>query len=812
MPRDSPLSLSLPRGVGLLRKTRLALLAITLILIASAIGLSRIILVRQDDPVVAARSQLIWVITQTSVDTARLEAAIGNDAIVGSVATRAQVELWLDVVSHRYKLLHEGDTWVFIRTSAEMVSIVNGLGDAIRSAAPLVTSLNLPGTHERLMQPFLKINRSVARLSSLAYDLNTELKITEAARLSQLHWLFSGVLTMLIASSLVMLWLLNVDNRFLKAASISMERIVSKLRRSESELRKANTALVHRDAELRDSNTHFQAALTNMSQALCMVDARGELIVCNARFTEMFHLSRHAIYAGQKFSDVNTAIEDAGSFSQASFSVFSSEQQALIRNQRSGSFSHDDTNGRALSVVMQVMPDLGWVATFEEITERRRAEARISYLAHHDALTGLPNRIAFKERLSLLVARLRAAGSGFSVLCLDLDHFKAVNDTLGHPAGDRLLELVASRLGNCLREDDLIARLGGDEFAILQYSDDAAQAAGLAERIVHLLGQPYDLYGQQVSISVSVGIAVSTGDLANSDEVFKQADTALYDAKSRGRACFSHYDQEMSTRLQMRHETELDLRLALTAGEMEIFYQPIIDVDTGDHLGFEALLRWRHPRRGMISPAEFIPIAEDLVIIGELGRWVLETACLEAQTWPSPLRVSVNLSPLQFKDTEVALVVARALSLSGLAADRLELEVTESVLLLESDSVVATLHEIRGTGVHITLDDFGTGYASLSYLRSFPFEKVKIDQSFVHLIDSRPDCRTIVNAISSLARELGMRTTAEGVETKAQLDQVRNAGCNEVQGYLYSRPMPAADVAGYLAATVVGKAGLLEAA
>ena len=803
---------SIPLGGGLLRTTRLALLVVTLTLIVGAIGLSRMILVRQDDPVVAARSQLIWVITQASVDTARLEAAIGYDAITRTLASRAQVGLWLDLVAHRSTLLHEGDTWVFVKPSAEMVSIVDQFAETIRSAEPLMSSLDLPSGHERLMRPFLRINRSVARLSSLAYDLNTELKLREAAALSQLHWLFSGVLCMLIVSSLVMLWLLNADNRYLKSASISMAQLVSKLRHSESELKDVNVALVLRDRELHDSNTHLEAALTNMSQALCMVNACGELIVCNARFREMFRLDDHAVYPGQEFSDVNAAIERAGSFSGSSFSLFCGEQAALLRSNRSGSFSHEDINGRALSVVVQVMPDLGWVATIEEITERRRAEARISYLAHHDALTGLPNRIAFRERLNLLVARLRGGGPGFSVLCLDLDHFKAVNDTLGHPAGDRLLELVADRLGNCLREDDLIARLGGDEFAILQYSDDLTQAAALAERIINILGEPYDLYGQRVAISVSIGISVSAHDLTNSDEVFRQADTALYDAKSRGRACFSHFDQAMSVKLQIRRETELDLRLALSAGQLEVHYQPIVDVDTSHHLGFEALLRWRHPRRGIISPGEFIPIAEDLLIIGELGRWVLETACLDAKKWPSPLRVSVNLSPLQFKDNDVALVVARALKLSGLAADRLELEVTESVLLLESDAVVATLHEIRGTGVHITLDDFGTGYASLSYLRSFPFEKVKIDQSFVHLIDSRPDCRTIVNAISSLARELGMRTTAEGVETEAQLDQVRNAGCNEVQGYFYGRPMPAVEVASYLAAVTAGNVTAMHAA
>ena len=502
--------------------------------------------------------------------------------------------------------------------------------------------------------------------------------------------------------------------------------------------------------------------------------------------------------AGQFFSSVVEAIGEAGSFSQSSFGVFCSEQQALVRRRSSGSFSHEDANGRVLSVVLQTMPDLGWVATFEEITDRRRAEARITYLAHHDALTGLANRITFKERLEVLAARSGPGEPPFAVLCLDLDHFKTVNDTLGHPAGDRLLELVASRLTNCVRECDLVARLGGDEFAVLHTIDGAMQVGDLATRIIDVLGQPYELHGQRAIISASIGIATSDARDVDSAQLFLHADTALYDAKAQGRARFSHFDHEMSARLILRRQTEMDLRDALSLGQIEVFYQPIVDAVTGVHLGFEALLRWCHPERGMIPPGEFIAIAEDLSLIGELGRWILNRACLDARSWPGSLRVSVNLSPLQFRDTDVASVVASALADSGLAAERLELEVTESVLLLESESILAALHRVRAMGVHITLDDFGTGYSSLSYLRSFPFEKVKIDQSFVRLIDSRPDCRTIVNAISSLARELGMRTTAEGVETPSQLEQVRTAGCNEVQGYLYSKPMPAGSVVDYL--------------
>ena len=798
---------------GRVRKlSRLTLFGVTFALIAAAIYLSTLIAAQQGDRDAAARPQLTWMITQASVDVARLQATIGNDAIESTDASRAQVQLWLDIVAHRSTLLHEGEAWQFIKSDPEMVDAIDRLRDAAAAAQPLVAQLDAPGTRRHLIQMFQQLNRGLGRLSSTAFQRNTDLKSDEVAKLNRLHWMFSSVLSMLIASSLVMVWFVTSDNRLLKSVSAKMQLLVLELRRAGSELSAANHTLTDRDRELREHNAHFDAALTNMSQALCMVNSAQELIVCNVRFREMFDLEADAVRPGRTFGQVTESIEAAGSFSHASFEVFCAEQQALIHTRQSGSFSHEDANGRALSVVLQVMPDLGWVATFEEVTERRRAEARISYLAHHDALTGLPNRVTFRERLDLLLARLRSGESGFAVLCLDLDHFKAVNDTLGHPAGDRLLELVASRLQNCVRDDDLVARLGGDEFAVLQQSDNAQQAGALAERIIQLLGQPYELYGQRAVISVSVGIATSTSVTVEPDQVFQDADTALYDAKSQGRACYSHFDPVMNAKLQLRRETETDLREALALGQIEAYYQPIVDAGTAAQLGFEALLRWHHPRRGMISPGEFIPVAEDLAIIGELGQWILNRACEDAQSWPAPLRVSVNLSPLQFKDKDVAAVVARALALSGLAPDRLELEVTESVLMLESESIVATLHEIRRMGVHITLDDFGTGYSSLSYLRSFPFEKVKIDQSFVRMMDLRPDCRTIVNAISSLARELGMRTTAEGVETQSQLDLVRSAGCNEIQGYLYSRPMPARDVAGYLSAEQPHRGMKLQAA
>jgi diguanylate cyclase (GGDEF)-like protein/PAS domain S-box-containing protein len=432
-----------------------------------------------------------------------------------------------------------------------------------------------------------------------------------------------------------------------------------------------------------------------------------------------------------------------------------------------------------------------------DVTARKQAEARIAYMAHHDALTGLPNRVLFHERLDEALARVRRVGGtpGLAVHCLDLDHFKSVNDTLGHPVGDLLLKAVAERLGRCVGEEALVARLGGDEFAIIQPIAAGPNAAGeLASRLIAVVGAPYDVQGHEVVIGASIGIALAPADGDAADMLMRNADMALYRAKGEGRGTSHFFEPEMDRRIQARRALELDLRKAFVNGEFELFYQPLVNLGSNAVTAFEALLRWRHPERGMISPMDFIPLAEEIGLIVPLGEWVLRQACKQAAAWPGEIKVAVNLSPAQFRSRGVVQAVLSALAHARLAPQRLELEITESVLLGETDANLATLHRLREIGARISMDDFGTGYSSLSYLRSFPFDKIKIDRSFVRELAERPDCVAIVRAVAGLGASLGIATTAEGVETREQLDRLRREGCTEVQGFLIGPPRPADEI------------------
>lgn len=434
--------------------------------------------------------------------------------------------------------------------------------------------------------------------------------------------------------------------------------------------------------------------------------------------------------------------------------------------------------------------------------ELRAQNAHITFLAHHDALTGLPNRVMFNDRLMEALEAHRQ-GAGFALLCLDLDRFKEVNDALGHPVGDALLRAVATRLRSCVRDGDVVARLGGDEFAILQHGAKFPELAQtLAARVVQELSAPFDLDGHSAVIGTSIGIAIVNRDLSSADTLLRSADLALYRAKADGRGTFCFFEPKMNEKVQARRAIEIDLRLALERDELEVFYQPLFNLSAGHVGGFEALVRWRHPERGLVSPAQFIPIAEELGLIVPLGEWVMIQACKEAVTWPDSIKVAVNLSPAQFRSKGLSNSVRRALDDSGLDAKRLELEITESALLQDSEAVLQTLHELHSLGIRIALDDFGTGYSSLSYLRSFPFDKLKIDQSFVREMGYRPDCQAIVISVLGLAAELGMATTAEGVETEEQLDQLRQFGCTEAQGFLFDRPRPAAEIRHWFASIV----------
>ena len=446
------------------------------------------------------------------------------------------------------------------------------------------------------------------------------------------------------------------------------------------------------------------------------------------------------------------------------------------------------------------------MATHEDITERRQAEQQIAYMARHDSLTDLPNRMQFREQLARTLAGV-SWGERLAVLCLDLDNFKSVNDTLGHQVGDELLKAVANRLRGCVRESDTAARIGGDEFAIVQTGiDTASDTASLARRICESLRAPYDLLGQTVMVDANIGIAIAPNDGTEPTELLKNADMALYGAKAHGRGTYRFFEPEMDARIKARRTLELALRAALAHGEFELYYQPLVDLQKDEVTSCEALLRWQHPERGMIGPVEFIPVAEEIGLIVPLGEWVLKQACADAAQWRDDVKVAVNLSPIQVMHKNLVPVVVGALASSGLPAHRLEIEITESVLLQNTELTLATLHRLLELGVKISMDDFGTGYSSLSYLRSFPFDKIKIDRCFISDLADGEDARAIVQAIAGLARNLGIMTTAEGVETEQQLEQVRFLGCTEMQGYLFSPPRRVEDIRRLLRPRVVKRA------
>ena len=431
-----------------------------------------------------------------------------------------------------------------------------------------------------------------------------------------------------------------------------------------------------------------------------------------------------------------------------------------------------------------------------DVTEQRRAEARITHMAHHDSLTGLPNRALFALRLAEAIAEQARTGTGAALLCLDLDKFKFVNDTLGHPAGDALLRVVAERITACLRREDLVARLGGDEFAVLLHSPDSATVSAVTGRIIEALSRPVRLGDRDCQIGVSIGIARLPEHGTDPDTLLRNADLALYRAKADGGSVAHCFEAAMDGWARSRRRRETDLHEAFARSDLGLAFQPVIGVGSRAVVGFEALLRWHHPIEGAIPPAEFVPLAEEAGLIVPIGAWVLRQACAEASLWADPVRVAVNLSPVQLRDPGLVATVREALALSGLAPHRLELEVTESVLLAASEANVATLHALRGLGVRIAMDDFGTGYCSLSYLQKFPFDKIKIDRSFVSQIGENPHSTAIVRAVIGLGASLGIVTVAEGVETEAQFAHLRAEGCGEVQGYLFGRPSPASTARG----------------
>ena len=554
-------------------------------------------------------------------------------------------------------------------------------------------------------------------------------------------------------------------------------------------------ALRERETELQAQNLRFDAALENMPHGLCMFDRNECLIVCNERYGEMYGLTGEQTKRGVTLRSILEARVAAG-HSPEDANRYIEERLAEVRRNDPYYTENAMRDGRVLGVNHRPMHDGGWVATHQDITAQKRAETQIAYMARHDGLTGLANRAVLLEKMEEALARLRRHGNRFTVFMLDLDLFKTVNDSLGHPGGDELLKVVAGRLSACIRETDTVARLGGDEFAILATADGDQREAAIAtaNRLLGAVAAPCDLDGHHVNIGTSVGIALAPEHGTDVDQLVKNAALALYKAKSEGRDAYRIFEDAMGVEVRTRRAHQIDLRNALSNDEFELYYQPIVDIQTRQTASIEALIRWHHPQRGMIPPADFIPLAEESGLINQIGEWVLRKACSDALHWPPHIKVSVNLSAVQFRKIGPIDSFCQTLRESGLQPERLELEITESVLLQGNADNVETLHRLRLMGISIVLDDFGTGYSSLSYLRMFPFDKIKIDRSFVHELANSADCAAIVSAVAGLGRSLRIDTVAEGVETEDQLLLVHAAGCTHAQGYLFGRPCPVAEL------------------
>uniref|UniRef100_A0A9E8CMT3 EAL domain-containing protein n=1 Tax=Bosea sp. NBC_00436 TaxID=2969620 RepID=A0A9E8CMT3_9HYPH len=574
------------------------------------------------------------------------------------------------------------------------------------------------------------------------------------------------------------------------------------------------------DAERARASAVLDNAIEAMSDGFVMWDENDRLVTCNQRYRELYSLSAPFMNAGAHFEDIIRGGARLGQYPQATGDIEDFVRDVSFwHRQGSGSIERLLPDGRWLLITERPMRDGGIVGIRTDITALKAAlaelaaahtraneaaeearqqnvalieqESRIRFLAHHDDLTSLQNRFAFRGQIAKLLPRVAEEAGAVALLFLDLDRFKDVNDTLGHPVGDLLLLSVAERLGTCVRNTDCVARLGGDEFAVLCLDpEQPQQAEALGARIIEVLSQPYFIQERTISISASVGIAIAEGPDFDADLLLKQADLALYQAKALGRGIHCVFTAEMDEQLRARLALEADLRKAIEERQFELSYQPIFDLKSSKLCGFEALLRWHHPERGLVGPAEFVPLAEETRLIVDLGEWVLRQACTDAAQLPGDLRIAVNLSPVQLIFGDAVATVRDILAETGLDPARLELEITETALLANDNRNLGTLRSLKALGVRIVLDDFGTGYSSLSHLRLFPLDKVKIDSSFVRDMTAHSDSAAIVTAVAALATELGMTTTAEGIETQDQLDAVDRAGCTEAQGYLLGKPEP----------------------
>lgn len=783
-------------------------LLIGLVIVFFVLAIYVIVLIREDQNETQQLSNynIAWITSQASVEITRFSQRLTAFSAGSPDVDEDEVNLRFDILVSRVETLKSGVLKDFVNGDPERQKFIDDLDGAVRKIDSLMPSIADRKVSTQIIAIIDPLDQRAPNLASAAYTFTSDTLVEHQLRLKSLQFLFIDLVTGLIACGSGLIAFLVYQNRLSSKVSQELEVLTTDLRVSSDELIKAqaslearntdlriqNETLLIRDIQLRTQNDRFDAALNNMSHGLLMLDSAGRLDVCNTRFCQILGLNSDDLPFGVSFVELrdnpNCKFAEAVRVFQAVMRA-TAEHASEVGATR---FLHHCDDGRTLLSLCEQMPNGGWIATFEDVTERRRVEARVEYMARFDVLTDLPNRATFIEALQDALEEIGDSGNGqFGLLWLDLNSFKAVNDNLGHDAGDKVLQIMADRLRSCANEHDTVSRFGGDEFAVLRRGvRDVHDMEAFAERVMDALGKPFIVHGREMPLSSSIGMTIAPIDGNDPQQLLKNADLALYRAKAHRQGMYCFYEPKMDHNEELRLAMELDLRQALTQDQLEVFYQPIAEIASGKIISVEALLRWRHPVRGYISPAVFIPLAEEIGLITVIGEWVLHRACADAAQWPAAMSVSVNVSTIQLRDSNIMAAVDGALSSSGLEPSRLILELTESALVGDNEGAFKILTELKASGICLALDDFGTGYSSLSYLRKFPFDKVKIDKSFIDELTGSADCLAIVEAIIRLCGILKMGTTAEGVETQDQLDLLRSIGCELVQGYLIGRPQP----------------------
>lgn len=798
------LSLRLPALVG-----KYGWAGLLMMLLVLALWISALIETRQNSLRMTARQNVSAYALHAVVEFHNFRDTL-NDT---GPEARARIQLSFDILFSRVNGFKHGDFGKFVAMNPASVATIARL-DAAMAKIDAALILKDQELNDHILPSIATLEDEFTAVASMIHSEAGDTIDHMYLQLENLRLVFNALICAIAGIGLFLFCkilrqnqrmraskqdLLNLARR-LEGAKLELENAHNETMRSHENLKRRNTMLQIHDIEMQTQNQRFDAALNNISQGLLMVDGMHRLIICNERFREAFGLTQAQTRPGYVLGSLMSTFEEI--FTDTSEPTPESEpngdlsrllahQHELSLSGNAISFIFETDCGKVFAISQKPMPDGGWVATYEDVTEQKRSEARITYLAHHDSLTDLPNRIQLRDRMDEELGKFRHHKHNVTLLYMDLDHFKAVNDSLGHSIGDMLLRQVGARLQSLLGSTHPVFRIGGDEFAALYFgSQSNANLKDIAESIIAAICEPFTIEGHPLQIGICVGISRLGSDGFEFNEVVSNADLALFEAKKSGRNAYRFFEMAMKHGLETRRQLEIDLENGIARGEFELYYQPIVDTMSLDVVCFEALMRWNHPERGMVSPASFIPVAEESGLIVPLGEWALRQACNDAAQWPNRIRVAVNLSSVQFKSGEISRTVFSALAASKLAPHLLELEITESLLLQDSDSTLETLHQLRSFGVHISMDDFGTGYSSLSYLRSFPFDKIKIDRSFVKELSEREDCRAIVRTITELGRSLNMVTTAEGVETKAQYDLIKQIGCTQIQGYFFGKPEP----------------------